>query len=673
MSSTSVAITTPLLSTTDNPSLLHSDHISFGSLAHPGGLGLSLLQRNIHLRQICQLSMPVSANDNPSSREALSGPDADPWLEAHEYEFQQLHKFKTMEPLPAGAPKPTVPIIHSHFVNKIKRDERGNVSKFRSRLVANPKAEQIARAFSSEPLESNFAPTVRASTVKLIFAIGAALRLEFFGGDVPSAYLYGTLQEPKYMYVPDIFDAYGHSVKWHFDRRDCLFCQDSIPHSPTACPAALSASGGDLTYIHKLIKIQVEAKRILLKAKFKGIKHSLWKVPGGLYGLEESGAIFHTYIKGILLECGFQQSKHDPCLFFFVIELIIIVMHVDDLLMIAEKGSKKAKEISDFLESKFEGFKFAPSPSQYVGLCIEYNDDQSITLSQPAYCIKAGETVGIKSDREDKKGGIKVPMPPIRYAPNGPVTQSPDDNILSYQQRQGLAGYAAHLTRLDIQFANAYTAQFAARPYAAYSAIQKQILGYLVDNHSIGLRFHPDLDVSRMYVFSDASYMSSEEGHSHSGGILTIGSPANGAVMAISVRQRNVARSTCQAEFNAVDAFLPETMFHRNLMVEVGFNMRPVILFQDNQSTIRWLDPRSPPLLQRVRHFAMRYHFVREQLSTGDYILVYCPTKLMLADILTKPMDERTHNFLRDIAMGHRYPEYHGILMELLKDLNMDL
>jgi hypothetical protein len=45
----------------------------------------------------------------------------------------------------------------------------------------------------------------------------------------------------------------------------------------------------------------------------------------------------------------------------------------------------------------------------------------------------------------------------------------------------------------------------------------------------------------------------------------------------------------------------------------------------------------------------------------------------MLADILTKPMDQKTHNFLRDIAMGHRYQEYHDILMELLKDLNLDL
>ena len=70
------------------------------------------------------------------------------------------------------------------------------------------------------------------------------------------------------------------------------------------------------------------------------------------------------------------------------------------------------------MQSHYEGFEFNPNPTQYVGLCLEYPADWSICISQPT------------TPKPDGRGNVvRLPMPPLRYKPNGPVTQSPDPDI----------------------------------------------------------------------------------------------------------------------------------------------------------------------------------------------------------------------------------------------------
>jgi hypothetical protein len=72
---------------------------------------------------------------------------------------------------------------------------------------------------------------------------------------------------------------------------------------------------------------------------------------------------------------------------------------------------------------------------------------------------------------------------------------------------------------------------------------------------------------------------------------------------------------------------------------------------QDNQSTIAIA--LNPIQHQRVKHMDVRVHYLRDHLDRGDIKLVYCPTKLMIADILTKPLSPVQHNELTSL-MGVR-------------------
>ena len=60
----------------------------------------------------------------------------------------------------------------------------------------------------------------------------------------------------------------------------------------------------------------------------------------------------------------------------------------------------------------------------------------------------------------------------------------------------------------------------------------------------------------------------------------------------------------------------------------------------------------------RTRHIKVKYFFVKEFLDNGDFILVHCPTKQMIADILTKPLQGEALYSLRDLILGYSAISY---------------
>jgi hypothetical protein len=50
----------------------------------------------------------------------------------------------------------------------------------------------------------------------------------------------------------------------------------------------------------------------------------------------------------------------------------------------------------------------------------------------------------------------------------------------------------------------------------------------------------------------------------------------------------------------------------------------------------------------RTKHIDIRYHFLRDSPTRGDIEISYVNTKDQLADIFTKPLDEKTFSKLRN-------------------------
>ena len=84
----------------------------------------------------------------------------------------------------------------------------------------------------------------------------------------------------------------------------------------------------------------------------------------------------------------------------------------------------------------------------------------------------------------------------------------------------------------------------------------------------------------------DASYSIHFDSKGHTGVLISLGKDRC-TVMAKSVKQKLVARSSTESELIALDDALCYILWSRKLMDELGFKqLKPTVVWQDNQSTI---------------------------------------------------------------------------------------
>ena len=72
-------------------------------------------------------------------------------------------------------------------------------------------------------------------------------------------------------------------------------------------------------------------------------------------------------------------------------------------------------------------------------------------------------------------------------------------------------------------------------------------------------------------------------------------------------------------------------------------------------STIAISVSKNPCLHSRSKHIDIRFHFLRDQYEKGVVDLIHVDTDNQLADILTKPLDEKAFTRLRG-ELGVVYP-----------------
>jgi hypothetical protein len=75
------------------------------------------------------------------------------------------------------------------------------------------------------------------------------------------------------------------------------------------------------------------------------------------------------------------------------------------------------------------------------------------------------------------------------------------------------------------------------------------------------------------------------------------------------------------------------------------YNLSKVSLLCDNESAIRMAD--NPVEHSRTKHIDIRHHFLRDHQQKGDIEVYHINTENQLADIFTKPLDEKTFCRLR--------------------------
>jgi hypothetical protein len=77
----------------------------------------------------------------------------------------------------------------------------------------------------------------------------------------------------------------------------------------------------------------------------------------------------------------------------------------------------------------------------------------------------------------------------------------------------------------------------------------------------------------------------------------------------------------------------------RQTLQDFGYNLRKVSLLCENESAIRLAD--NPIEHSRTKHIDIRHHFLRDHQQKGYIDVCHSSTDHQLADIFTKPLDEK--------------------------------
>lgn len=248
--------------------------------------------------------------------EAMCSNNKNEWKKAIGEELMSHHSNKTWDIV--NKPK-NKQVIDSKWVFKIKENADGTINKFKARLVA--------RGFNQvkgESYDEVFAPVIRLSTLRIVFAIATERDLDLYQMDVTTAYLNGTLQDEIYMEIP---------------------------------------SGLDENKTEKVCKLKK-----------------------GLYGLKQSARIWYATIKKELEKLEFKMIDSSPCVFLYDKNHIymIICLYVDDILW-ATNSTEIAFEKMNRLNEKFE-IKFIGEAKYLLGWEIARNKNKGILyLKQEKY------------------------------------------------------------------------------------------------------------------------------------------------------------------------------------------------------------------------------------------------------------------------------------------------
>ncbi|KAL9287499.1 putative RNA-directed DNA polymerase [Arabidopsis thaliana] len=226
---------------------------------------------------------------------------------------------------------------------------------------------------------------------------------------------------------------------------------------------------------------------------------------------------------------------------------------------------------------------------------------------------------------------------PMSTTPKLTLTSgTPIDNPGEYRQILGSLQYLG-FTRPDIAFAVNRLSQFMHKPTDLHWQAMKRVLRYLAGTPSAGIFLRAKTPLT-LHGYSDADWAGDNEDYvSTNAYIIYLG---GNPISWTSKKQRGVARSSTEAEYRAVANAGSELRWLISLLTELGVPLliTPVIYCDNVGAT--YLSA-NPVFHSRMKHIALDYHFIRDNVQAGILRVAHVSTKDQLADSLTKPLSRQ--------------------------------
>lgn len=378
----------------------------------------------------------------------------------------------------------------------------------------------------------------------------------------------------------------------------------------------------------------------------KGKEQLVCKLKRSIYGLKQSPRCWNSVLDGHK-RIGFVQANSDPCIYTASEgEMFIVGVYVDDILLACGR-EERIKYVKKSLAERFE-VKDLGRLHYFLGMKV-IQEGRIVWIGQPNYTKKVAERFGLQDAKP-----VSTPIEPGAKLVKAKDKQNLVDQWM-YQSAVGSLLYLSVATRPDITYAVCKVARFSAEPDKSHWAAVKRIIRYLVGTAEFGLLYRKGVQ-EECVGYSDADWGGDLDDRRSTSGYLFRMCAA--AVSWRSKKQTCVALLTAEAEYMALASATQEAVWIGQLNRELSGvrdnEVSETVVFEDNQSAI--FMAKNPQFHGRTKHIAIKYHFVREQVSNGTVNLKYCQTKEMIADILTKGLSRDQFERLRYKSGVQKFP-----------------
>eukprot|EP00253_Pinus_taeda_P029928 PITA_29928 len=322
----------------------------------------------------------------------------------------------------------------------------------------------------------------------------------------------------------------------------------------------------------------------------KGEEHKVCKLKKALYGLKQAPRAWYSRIDSYLLENGFEKCEGEPTVYIKEKDgkLLIVVLYVDDVIFTGN-DDQLIKNFKSVMKEEFEitdmGFL-----RYFLGIEIDQNE-KGIFISQARYVNQ----VLSRFNMQECKAAITPTVMGLKLSRED---SSKDFDPSLYKSIVGSLMYLT-ATRPDIMYAVSLISRFMERPKEAHWQAAKRILRYV-----------------------------------------------KGAISWASKKQSIVALSTAEAEYVAATAAACQAVWMRRMLRSLGQEQsKATVIICDNSSAIAL--SKNSVFHKRTKHIDTRFHYIRELVRNGEIVLEHYRTQEQVADILTKPLDQKSFEFLR--------------------------
>jgi hypothetical protein len=349
----------------------------------------------------------------------------------------------------------------------------------------------------------------------------------------------------------------------------------------------------------------------------------VYKLRKALYGLKQAPRAWYERLRDFLISKRFTMGKVDITLFTKKIgkDLFVLQIYADDIIF-GSTNQDYCDEFGKMMVKEFE-MSMIGELSYFLGLQIKQRH-----ICECKYIKDMLKKFGM----EDAKS-ISTPI-----GTSGSLDSDISGNMVDQKLYRSMIGSLLYVTasRPDVMFSVCMCVRFQASPRESHLKATKRILRYLKHTKDVRL-WYPKSANFELVGYLDSDY--AEDKVKRKSTSSTCQLLGRSLVSWSSKKQNSVALSTAEAEYITVGSCCAQIIWMKATLRDFGIKFKQVPLLCDNESVVKLTN--NPVQHQRIKHIDVRHHFIRDHQQKGDICIESVGTNDQLADIFTKPLDEK--------------------------------